>query len=428
MTKAGVKQAFKGFVFWPLAFSQVPLVGGLPAQDWVERFNTPVITYWTSVASSDDGASLVAVGNSSPTGASAIYTSSDSGGTWTSNAAPFALWSAVASSADGSRVVVTSRTGSIWMSTDFGNTWARATGAPSLNWSSVASSADGVRLVAAAVSDEISTYTNGQTFPPSPPELIRANGSIYTSMDSGMTWRSNSIPCNCFPNPGWKRVVCSADGSQLFVTGEFAGIYGSTNGGTNWAALVSPLKYAVSVATDAEGLNLFATGYDEMSQDVWVTSNNGGRAWSTLLAPVGTRGWQSIASSADGLKLVAADGFTGILTSTDSGATWVTNKAPNMDWLAVASSTEGDQLVALANFGRIYTWQYQPTLRLTASATNATISWPHSPFATGFLLQQTFSVSNVDWTDVPFPIVGDGTNLSVSFDIMADTAFFRLKK
>jgi hypothetical protein len=47
--------------------------------------------------------------------------------------------------------------------------------------------------------------------------------------------------------------------------------------------------------------------------------------------------WYSIASSADGTKLVAV-GYSGIYTSTNSGASWMQQtNAPNLSWYSVAS-------------------------------------------------------------------------------------------
>src|SRR5438876_1098910 len=78
--------------------------------------------------------------------------------TWTPTSAPFQDWGSVASSADGTKLVAVGRQtydinsgeymgGLIYTSTDSGVSWTRTT-APSSNWSSVASSADGTTLVA----------------------------------------------------------------------------------------------------------------------------------------------------------------------------------------------------------------------------------------------------------------------------------------
>jgi hypothetical protein len=65
--------------------------------------------------------------------------------------------------------------------------------------------------------------------------------------------------------------------------------------------------------------------------------------------PAGT--WQSVASSADGSKIVAASsgelGAAGaIYISTNSGATWNISIFANFDWEAVASSADGSKLIA----------------------------------------------------------------------------------
>ncbi len=75
----------------------------------------------------------------------------------------------------------------------------------------------------------------------------------------------------------------------------------------------------------------------------WITNNMSG--W-----------WTGVASSADGVKLVAVTGESccgKIYTSTDSGATWVarTTPEPGGAWAAVASSADGSRLVAVSYNG-----------------------------------------------------------------------------
>src|SRR5947199_3608662 len=71
-----------------------------------------------------------------------LFTIVDSGFAqpWTQTSAPVTNWSAVASSADGARLLAAVSDGLIYTSTDSGGTWT-ATSAPSANWSAVASSA-----------------------------------------------------------------------------------------------------------------------------------------------------------------------------------------------------------------------------------------------------------------------------------------------
>src|ERR1035437_10152389 len=74
--------------------------------------------------------------------------------------------------------------------------------------------------------------------------------------------------------------------------------------------------------------------------------------WTQTSAPFA--GWTSIASSADGTKLVAAAGTAGgVYTSTDSGATWTLTSSPfsgSPDYAlptCVASSADGSKLVEI---------------------------------------------------------------------------------
>jgi hypothetical protein len=117
---------------------------------------------WTSVASSANGRTLVAA--SGPTFSELpptftetldtpglIYTSKDSGFTWTSNNVPMTNWQAVAISADGSKLgaAIGGFKSPIYYSTDFGTSWTQSD-VPSNVWTSIVSAADGNRLTATA--------------------------------------------------------------------------------------------------------------------------------------------------------------------------------------------------------------------------------------------------------------------------------------
>lgn len=134
--------------------------------------------YWIAVGSSADGTKLVALAN----GTNAFYSSSDSGTTWVSNSMPNNTWYCVASSADGTKLTagagpavnggLESGDGLLYTSTNSGETWT-PDNVPGQNWYSVASSLDGTKLVACSFSPI---------------------GTIYTSADSGQTWISNNVP------------------------------------------------------------------------------------------------------------------------------------------------------------------------------------------------------------------------------------------
>jgi hypothetical protein len=75
---------------------------------------------------------------------------------------------------------------------------------------------------------------------------------------------------------------------------------------------------------------------------------------TTWSARESNRAWNSIASSADGTKLVAVHYGGLIYTSTDSGVNW-TGRASARNWRAVASSSDGTLLTAVVQSGQIYT-------------------------------------------------------------------------
>src|SRR5207247_763494 len=104
-------------------------------------------------------------------------------------------------------------------------------------------------------------------------------------------------------------------------------------------------KYPVLVVAGLGGLLTFV---DLASAQSWAVIGG-------LYGP-----WNSVASSADGTKLVAAGGDTycgyfvcylylfPIYTSADPGVTWTQTSAPNNYWSSVASSADGTKLVGAA--------------------------------------------------------------------------------
>ena len=303
--------------------------------------------YWTSVASSSDGAKLVAAAGDL-LNIDYVYTSVDSGATWTQTGTAQA-WTSVASSADGTKLVAASEGGGIYTSVDSGATWTQ-TGTRE-GWTSVASSADGTKLV--AVSRYVYAASSGYT-----------DGHIYTSVDSGATWTQTGTAQAC------TSVASSADGTKL-VASSSSYIYTSVDSGATWTQTGTAQGWT-SVVSSADGTKLVAgftlptrtsSGYLPAGGYL-CTSADSGAAWTQTGPDVG---WMSVASSADGSKLVAAgagafadpDGISGysddyLYTSTDSGVTW--NQTAVLDgWRSVASSADGTKLVAAVYFGYIYT-------------------------------------------------------------------------
>lgn len=280
---------------------------GLDTVNWTAHESNRL---WSAVASSSDGVKLVAAD-----GSGLIYTSADSGVTWTPRANSQAQSSALCSSADGTRLAAVSRPGFIVTSADSGATWTYHEAVR--NWRAIASSADGSKLVAAVT-----------------------GGQIYTSTDFGMNWTARAT------NRSWLSVASSADGTKL-AAAPYANdqIYLSTNSGVTWAADSStPVWYAVASSADGTKLVAVVNGGQ-------IYLRFGAFSW---LPYESNRNWYCIASSADGTKLVAGVSGGLLYTSRDSGATWAASQGIQ-NWVSVASSADGSKLVAVAQGGRIYT-------------------------------------------------------------------------
>lgn len=116
--------------------------------------------------------------------------------------------------------------------------------------------------------------------------------------------------------------------------------------GASWTAH-EPRRDWFSVASSADGSKLVAVAYGSQI----YTSTDSGATWTPRES---NRYWWSVASSADGSKLVAAEYGGRIYTSIDSGVSWTAHES-DREWQAVASSADGSKLVALVYGGQIYT-------------------------------------------------------------------------
>jgi hypothetical protein len=376
------------------------------AQTWTQT--SAPSTNWYAVASSASGDKLAAVGNG-------IYTSTNSGYTWTLTSAPNNnYWQGVASSADGVNLAAAQNVGGIYTSTNSGATWTQQTNAPNLGWNGVASSTDGSKLVAIA-------------FP----------GGIYTSTNSGVSWNQTSAS-----NQEWYAVASSADGTKLVAAGGNINppldfnreVYLSTNSGVTWTQASLPATEWECVACSANGTRLIAGDYGG-GLGIYTSTNSGVTWISNSVSFPYSLSWSSVAMSADGSKMVAgnwADGnfaqLSSIYTSTNSGATWQTNNAPNKTWNSVASSADGGKLVAVVGYGGgICTSQATPSpqLNLAPTPTNLTLAWTIP--STNFVLQQSSDLAS--WSNVTNPPVLNLTNLQnqVTLSPSNSSGFFRLK-
>jgi uncharacterized repeat protein (TIGR02543 family) len=213
---------------------------------WTQRVVGGAVRNWESIASSSDGLKLVAVAsNGSSNGF--IYTSSDGGATWSSNLAPSGnnKFTGVASSNDGTYLAATTWTSGIFTSSNSGQTWTlRTLPVPNVggetNLQAVASSGDGSRLVTGS---RLSGASNG--------------GIIFTSADYGATWKAYAQTTLDYIN-----FTSNGDGSRLAATiyGQ-AGVSTSADFGATWTFQSVGASGQISIASNIDGSLLFVGAY-----------------------------------------------------------------------------------------------------------------------------------------------------------------------
>ncbi|TAG28125.1 MAG: hypothetical protein EAZ37_02085 [Burkholderiales bacterium] len=116
-----------------------------------------------------------------------------------------------------------------------------------------------------------------------------------------------------------------------------------------------------------------------------------------------TRSWVSVASSADGNKLVAATNDGEILTSADAGVSWVLRTVPPREWKKMASSSDGSILYAAfqtsGGFGGVF------------ASRDAGLTWTEVFFGT-----TVFTDLAVSADGLKVIVVSDLINLDTSVD------------
>jgi len=295
---------------------------------------------------------------------------------WMKSNAPNKNWTGLASSEDGRQLVAVAYGGGIYISKNFGVSWSH-TRAPNDGWAAVASTANGHGLIAVAGSGTICTSMNGgaswtvnnsfnadwqwdSVFASSDGKIVAAvdywDTLVYISTNFGRTWTSNSIAnLDNYQSFGFSRSITgSADGTKLVVATLGGTIFTSTNSGVDWIATSAPIGNWSSVASSADGNKLVAC--DALGGGIYI-SKDFGADWELTDAPSNI--WYSVTCSTDGRKLVAVAGgmqpdIGPIYTSINSGATWIRAAAPDKSWYSVTSSADGNNFVAAVLGGFIY--------------------------------------------------------------------------
>ena len=306
--------------FFVLSVYVLFLPAGVSA-DWSSR-SIPGPQQWGSVTVSSDGTKVAGTSYDGY-----IFTSSDSGVTWTRHVISSAPnLQAISSSADGQTIAAATNGGYIYISTDGGTTWATSTAAGSRNWYSVHVSNDGSKIFAGV-------------------EL----NYIYVTSDGGATW----TPSTNAGTKRWYAIDASDDATKLVAVGG-SNIFTSTDSGTTWATTSAPTTSAWwNVSSSGDGQKLVAS---QWGGEIY-TSTDGGANWTDQVA-AGNRDWSAMDSSNDGSVIFATESYGSIYVSTDSGSTWtpyLLSGIPEKEYYGIAVSDSGAKAVAVVVNGFAYT-------------------------------------------------------------------------
>lgn len=287
---------------------------------------TPVAPpLWTDIAVSADGTRIAATAYGG-----SIWTSTDSGETWTERVAGGAPknWKSIASSSDGIKLTAAAEYGSMWTSSDSGATWTANT-IEAQNWNGLASSSDGTKLVACAFNDY-----------------------VWTSEDSGSTW----VKRTGLNERVWRGVASSGSGTMRAVVSDGYGINISVDSGATWTMWDAPFRTGYpyrwsGIAISADGTKLAAAAYSAApagADKIWTSSDSGSTWIERTGAGTGTQAWLGIAGSSDGSKLAAVASDKKIWISADFGATWTprTVDIGTREWTGIKGNSDGTVLVA----------------------------------------------------------------------------------
>jgi hypothetical protein len=222
---------------------------------------------------------------------------------------------------------------------------------------------------------------------------------------------------------------------------DLGGVYTSKDSGKTWVLNNLPSLAWYSIASSADGNKLVAVAGGSTTTGPVYTSTDSGNTWISNSMPA--RRWVSVASSGDGTKLVAGTYTDYAYISRNSGNTWSSKGAPSAYWSAITSSADGNKLAAVVmntgNLSRlIYTWQLIPRLTLSLStnifalpgrkfSTNkvAVINWPTNDLV--FSLQQSSSLTTTNWLAVTNSTTFTNGQNRIILLLTNGSRFYRLK-
>jgi photosystem II stability/assembly factor-like uncharacterized protein len=316
---------------------------------------------WVGIRCSSSGQYLVAISRPLNGNSGYIWTSSNYGVSWSNEPQILNSLSSLAISSDGSIMAVAENGGSIWISNDHGGTFVEQTATTGKAWYSLALSSDGYKMVGAVNGNYIYSlnvlysyhigWTAARTMIQFGSGISYKNGNIFgentITINNGLLPNNLDLINNMYTfNMSY---VNSSGYSAPVGTNPIGNIqYSVTNPSKTYYN-----KGFISVASSADSLKMVACAINEYL----YTTTDGGVNWIQRVVGGTGRAWQAVASSADGTKFIASESGSYMWTSSDYGVTWIQQTGSGIHgWgPALAMSANGQYIVAGNAYGYIYT-------------------------------------------------------------------------
>ena len=265
-----------------------------------------------------------------------LIRSIDYGQTWLVSTAYRNNWQAIAISSSGQYQLAGTNL-DLFISTNYGETWARSTTYPSGQYNAVAISASGQYQLAVQSSgvylshdygsrfDLLYTIANciGITLSSSAQyqTLLTSTGSVFISASYGQSWTAPSSPPSITGES--TGIIMSASGQYQSLCAS-NGVWTSTDFGKTWiaSALNGPLSYfsAITMSTSAQYQVVVAnSGTDGVGYTAVYLSSDYGNTWSSP-SPTITSDFTSVAISSTGQYITMVS-----YSTTHIGAIFVSN-------------------------------------------------------------------------------------------------------
>ena len=293
---------------------------------WVQQSSAPSQRY-AMFDIDNTGDVIVSTRWTSTDGAEGPYISTDGGATWSRKVTGMTFGASssthsvcLARSSPTIMYATVSNSGSIFKSTNSGDSWTELTGAGVRNWQGIKCNETGEIVVAAA-----------------------SVGYLYKSTDGGSSWTAMTGS----GTPQWDSVFVSDDGSVIVGLPVPGNLTISRNGGTTWSTVTSVgiNKTWRGLSGSSDGSVLFASA---VGTERSYLSTDSGVTW-TQLTSFGTAGsYWGTATSYSGRKLITAKGDGYAYVSQDGGTTWVEQTSLGIGvqtWEGLAMTPSGQKII-----------------------------------------------------------------------------------